>query len=181
VPLNYANEVVRLCRKYKKGLALSAVDGIIYYEADHPGIDFIAKTGDKVEKAEDLIQEDITKNTLVFTVTIGPKDTFNHLIAQKLKGGVKLRRGGPLFLNVLNKDAGKAFALKKIMDMFGIDSSQVVSIGDSENDLGMIRLAGTGIAMANAPLPVRQSADFVVSDNDNHGVAEALNRYVLGK
>ncbi|MGM0365497.1 MAG: Cof-type HAD-IIB family hydrolase [Actinomycetota bacterium] len=178
MPLSYSNEVVRLCRKHKKGLALSASDGIIYYEADDAGIDFIARTGDKVQKVGNLIKEGYTGNALVFTVTITAEDPFNKLVEKKLKGKAKLRRG-PLFLNVLNKDAGKAFALKKIMEMFGIGSSRVVSIGDSENDMGMIKLAGTGIAMANTPLPVRQSADFVVSDNDNCEIAEAINRFVL--
>lgn len=179
IPTDLANEVVLLTRKYNKGLALSADDGLLYYEKDHPGIDYIAKTGDKTVKVEDLTQEKIISRALVFTVTIDAQDEFNRIIEKELGQKLKFRRGGPIFLTAVNKSAGKAFALKKILEKFNIQPYQVAAIGDSENDLGMLNLAGIAIAMDNAPQAVKQIADHVVSDNDNHGVAEALYRYVL--
>lgn len=179
IPLDLGNEVVLLCRKHKQGLALSAEDGLLYYEKDHPGIDFIAETGDKTVKVDDLIKDNITSKALVFTVPIEAKDEFNQIMEKEFGHKLKLRRGGPVFLNVVNKNAGKAFALNKILEQFGLKSSQVAAIGDSENDLGMLNLAGLAIAMGNAPEAVKVAADTVVSNNDQNGVAEALYKYVL--
>jgi len=43
----------------------------------------------------------------------------------------------------------------------------------------MIKLAGIGIAMGNAPEDVKSAADYTVGDNDSDGVAEALEKFVL--
>ncbi len=179
IPAKCVREVVYLCRKHHKGLGLSAADGIVYYEQDHPGIDRIAETGDKVVKVADLIAQGFAEDALLLTVTIPASDSFSTLIAQKIKHKVKLSRGGPNFFTILNKDAGKTFALKKIMEMFKINRREVLSIGDSPNDVGMLKLAGTGIAVANALESVKKAADYLVSDNDHSGVAEAIQKFVL--
>jgi len=52
-------------------------------------------------------------------------------------------------------------------------------VGDGENDLGALALAGLGIAVGDAPAAVRAVADLVVASPDEGGVAEAI-RAVLG-
>ena len=54
-----------------------------------------------------------------------------------------------------------------------------MAIGDHENDIGMIKFSGTGIAMGNSPRIVKDAADAVVSGNDDYCVSEALYKYVL--
>jgi hydroxymethylpyrimidine pyrophosphatase-like HAD family hydrolase len=61
-----------------------------------------------------------------------------------------------------------------------INSMDILAIGDSESDLGMIKLAGIGVAMGNASNVLKANAEFTVSDNDNDGVAEAIERFVFG-
>lgn len=55
----------------------------------------------------------------------------------------------------------------------------MMAVGDGNNDLTMVDNAGLGVAMGNATVDVLKVADVVVADNDNHGVAEALERFVL--
>ena len=83
------------------------------------------------------------------------------------------------FLAGCNKNAGKMGALKKIMTGLKINSRDIMAIGDSESDLGMISFAGIGVAMGNASKVLKANADFTVSDNDNDGVAEAIERFVF--
>ena len=54
-----------------------------------------------------------------------------------------------------------------------------MTIGDHFNDLPMIRLAGLGVAMGNAPEAVQKEAQVVTSSNQEHGVAQAIQEYVL--
>ena len=56
----------------------------------------------------------------------------------------------------------------------------VMSIGDAPNDVGMIRWAGLGVAVANAWPETIEAADVIVESNDEGGVASALQKYVLG-
>ena len=53
---------------------------------------------------------------------------------------------------------------------------QVFGIGDNFNDVSMIRDAGIGVAMGNAPDEVKAIADFVTDTNVNGGVAKAIWR-----
>lgn len=50
----------------------------------------------------------------------------------------------------------------------------MIAFGDGYNDLSMLRLAGIGVAMANAAPEVRAEADFVTLSNDEDGIAHYL-------
>jgi Cof subfamily protein (haloacid dehalogenase superfamily) len=78
---------------------------------------------------------------------------------------------------VLNRDASKKNALAKLCADFGIPSERVLAIGDSRNDIPMMRWAGIGVAMGNALPEVRQSVPYVTAPNDQDGVARAIERF----
>jgi hydroxymethylpyrimidine pyrophosphatase-like HAD family hydrolase len=54
-----------------------------------------------------------------------------------------------------------------------------MAVGDYENDVSLLRVAGWGVAMGNAVESVIAVADTVVADNDHDGVAEAIDRWIL--
>lgn len=123
--------------------------------------------------------EEIIEDVLQITILIDADDEFNDYLESNIGKSLKLRRAGPYFLNILNKNAGKVFGLKKVLKKTGIRRSESMVIGDSEVDIGIIKYAGIGIAMGNSPQAVKDAADYIVSDNDRDGVTEALNRFVL--
>jgi len=79
---------------------------------------------------------------------------------------------------MLSRKAGKVASLKQILKKSGIDKNEIMAIGDSNNDLGTIEFAGLGIAMGNAIGDVKLAADYISSDNDNNGVAEAIYKFI---
>lgn len=70
----------------------------------------------------------------------------------------------------------KAAGLEVVCGRYGIDKSQVITMGDSMNDLSMLRWAGLGIAMGNAQPVVKEVADCITEDCESHGVARAIER-----
>lgn len=80
---------------------------------------------------------------------------------------------------VYRSGVSKGNALRILSERLGIDRQQIVAIGDNENDYTMIKYAGLGIAMGNAEDIIKSMADDVTLDNDCHGVAEALKKYIL--
>jgi Cof subfamily protein (haloacid dehalogenase superfamily) len=78
---------------------------------------------------------------------------------------------------VLNRDASKKNALARLAADFGIPAEHVLAIGDSRNDIPMLRWAGIGVAMGNALPEVRQSVRYVTAPNDQDGVARAIERF----
>jgi Cof subfamily protein (haloacid dehalogenase superfamily) len=86
----------------------------------------------------------------------------------------------PFFLEVLPVEADKGTALAYVARTLGIPAADVMAMGDAANDLGMIRFAGWGVAMANGTDEVRAAAR-IVSDatHAEDGVAEIIERWVL--
>lgn len=85
----------------------------------------------------------------------------------------------PFFLEATDKNASKGNALLKVADIYGIKPQEVIAIGDSENDLSMIRNAGLGITVANAKEKIKKEADFVTLSNNESGVAYAINKFIF--
>jgi hydroxymethylpyrimidine pyrophosphatase-like HAD family hydrolase len=61
----------------------------------------------------------------------------------------------------------------------GLGKEEICVFGDYDNDLSMFREAGLAIAMGNACAEAKDLADIVTSTNDEDGVAEAIERYIL--
>ena len=61
----------------------------------------------------------------------------------------------------------------------GIRQEEVIAVGDSENDLSMIRWAGMGIAMGNATAQVKAAARWQAPTVDDDGAAVVLEHFVL--
>lgn len=72
----------------------------------------------------------------------------------------------------------KAHALQALLDEWQMTSQQVMAFGDSENDLGMIQLAGIGVAMANGMKEVKQAADLLAESNEEDGVAKIIEQLI---
>ena len=79
------------------------------------------------------------------------------------------------FLTILHPEGDKAHALNKVMEYLERDADDVTVFGDSVNDIGMFKLAGTSVAVSNALDEVKAVADVVLPhSNDEDGVARYL-------
>lgn len=83
------------------------------------------------------------------------------------------------FLEFMNKSASKGAALKAVSEKLGISLKDCVAIGDGLNDLSMMEIAGTSVAMESAADIVKNACTFVTKDSDHDGVAEFLEKHVL--
>jgi len=79
------------------------------------------------------------------------------------------------FLTILHPEGDKAHALTKVMEYLERDTKDVTVFGDSVNDIGMFKLAGTSVAVSNALDEVKAVADVILEhSNDEDGVAKYL-------
>ncbi len=179
IPFKSYAKIVNLSHEYKIGLGVSCIDGFVYYEKENPYLEYIWVTGEMPRKTKNLLDKSIANQVLLVTFTVDTEHVFNKIIVKELEKEIKIIRGGEYFLACHNKYTSKLSALKKILKILDIDKMDIMAIGDSESDIDIINFAGLGIAMGNASEAVKKNADVVVSDNNNDGVAEAINKFVL--
>lgn len=74
----------------------------------------------------------------------------------------------------------KATAISWLAEKLGVEREEIMCCGDSLNDMAMLELAGTAVAMANGCDEIRSRADYITLSNDEDGVAEAVSAFVLG-
>lgn len=83
-------------------------------------------------------------------------------------------------LEVINPEATKERAIAFIAGKLGIEQQQIIAVGDNSIDAGMIAYAGLGVAMGNAPEELKKTANYVCGTCEQSGVAEVIDKYILG-
>jgi Cof subfamily protein (haloacid dehalogenase superfamily) len=86
---------------------------------------------------------------------------------------------GSAELAVLPAGCSKASGVAALAAHYGLAMEEVMALGDNYNDLEMLRGAGWGVAMGQAPEPVKAAAKAVTTTNLEDGVALAIERYAL--
>lgn len=119
-----------------------------------------------------------------------PVQKFNlHFSSPEARDRVRERlAGAPLELAYMDEASlelspvgvNKGTGLLTLAALLGVPREQTIALGDSDNDLAMLREAGLGVAMGNANPNARAAASARVADNDHGGVAEAIHRFLLG-
>ena len=80
-------------------------------------------------------------------------------------------------INAVGVDKGRG--LMELGELLGIRPEEIMACGDGDNDIGMLKRAGLGVAMGNAEEDVKAAADYVAETNDDEGAAKAIVKYVL--
>ena len=85
--------------------------------------------------------------------------------------------GWTAWLDLAPEGVTKASGLASVAQRLGVDREDVLAIGDGRNDIDMLRWAGRGVAMGQAPAEVKKAADAVTASVQEDGVAVELARW----
>lgn len=94
-------------------------------------------------------------------------------------GPYSVTSSGSINLEINDAQASKGDGLLHLCRILGIENDQVMAFGDGDNDRSMLRYAGLGIAMGNAEPGLFREADYVTGTNEEDGVAQAVEKFVL--
>lgn len=86
----------------------------------------------------------------------------------------------PTNLELNAPEATKGNALLALCRALSVDVSESIAFGDGTNDVDMMEMAGTGVAMANAAPETKAAADRIAPSNMEDGVARVLNEWFPG-
>ena len=102
-----------------------------------------------------------------------------HMARKVITSGTEERTVEYHYTEITSKDVDKWYALEMLSNKLNIDKNEVMAIGDNMNDKLMIENSGLGVIMANSAPYMKEFADAIVADNNQDGVAEAIEKYVL--
>ena len=97
-------------------------------------------------------------------------------LQRHLNGVVDTIHSNPYYLEVVGYQVGKSYAMSALVQKLGISMKEVMAFGDGHADVNMLQMAGTGIAMGNAPEEVKRCADYTTLSNDEDGAALAIEK-----
>ena len=116
---------------------------------------------------------------LLITEGSAQSDAFVEVIQETLGVRVFATKSNPEYIEIVHPDVNKAAALTVLMERLGLTKDEVLAIGDSNNDLPMLKAAGTSVAMGNASEAIRALCTDVTADCDEDGVAKAIEKHIL--
>ena len=115
---------------------------------------------------------------------IDEPELLSQAIAQlpnSLKMQYSMARSLPFFYEFMNPDSNKGMGMKALANHLNLTADEIICVGDAENDLQMIQFAGLGVAMENASAQLKASANYICASNDQDGVAEVFEKFVLNQ
>lgn len=124
------------------------------------------KEGDILEAAE---------NECIYTFCpfVSPEEE-SLLFGEQVRG-LDTSRWCREYCDISVRGFDKAGGMKRILDLYQIDTSDIIAFGDGSNDIGMLEFAGCGIAMGNAADEVKSAADQVTASVNDNGVSKWLS------
>ncbi len=103
----------------------------------------------------------------------------SHMSRKIIKSGTEDVVLEYYYTEISEKNVDKWYALEYLMKKLNINKEEIMTIGDNVNDKMMIKNAGMGVAMKGSTPKVTEIANYVTEkDNNNEGVAEAINKYI---
>lgn len=103
------------------------------------------------------------------------KDELKEIFGDKLH----VVSSGTDNIEIMIGTTSKGNAVAHLADILNVNAEEVMCIGDSENDISMLKFAGIGVAMGNGLQMVKDIADYITDTNDNDGVSKAVEKFVL--
>jgi len=85
----------------------------------------------------------------------------------------------PFFLEVVPHGVDKAASIHRLAQRLNIKQEEIIAVGNAGNDLSMIEYAGLGVWVDNVTPELRDKADVIVASNNEDGVAEVVERFIL--
>ena len=185
-----AKKALEICRKYDTlqevyfdGQGYAPAEKMEFVERYHknPNMwEYMRKTRIPVDDIFELVDREnrgLDKTQALFADMSERKRAWEELARHE-----DLELVGSLRYNIEVNAAGvnKGTGLVNLGSRRGIKREEIMAFGDGDNDTVMLKEVGFGVAMANGEPQVKEAADYITLSNEEDGVAQAIERFVLG-
>jgi len=156
-----------------KKIKINVVNDLYNYIKDYSGDDILKFT--ICDNDELIFKGMINKLKTISNVDVLEVKHMSRKIIQHGSEDVEISY---FYTEITNKNVNKWTAIEELIKLLNIGKDEILAIGDNINDKEMIENAKIGVVTGNSSPEMKETADAVVSTNDESGVAEAIEKYV---
>ena len=118
-------------------------------------------------------------NKFIMVSTKERIDKIRPLLETQISGRATIVQALDYMVEILPLGASKGDGVRRVLEDLDIPAAQMLAIGDGENDVEMLRMAGIGVAMGNGMASAKEAADYLTGTNDEDGVTQAIERFIF--
>ncbi len=173
-----AKEVIKWAKENNNHINLY-MDDVLYVENDNIAIK--RYTGEryipyKVCSFDGLTIEHVNK-ILAIDFNDAQKVTSWVNYLSKRMPELYIVKSTPYFCEISNSEAKKSCAVEFLQNYWGLKKEEILTIGDQNNDIELLKAGGVSVAMGNATDELKKYADYVTDSVDNDGFVKAIEKY----
>ena len=187
------NKILNILKEYKKVNIYSyyyvdnllntyeVVKGFTSSKTDLPEKDF---NGQIIQWVDSTFEDDILENN--YTPSAMLIDVSKSFVDEQIKikelmatfHDITITASTSNYIEVRPKNSNKGIALKALLEYYEIEKSEILSIGDNDNDIEMLEYSGIGITVSSASEKAKKSSDFITVGGAYHGVSDILKKII---
>lgn len=135
---------------------------------------FIVKSFDELElsRINKILAIDFENHQLV--------SEWQEYLSEKFKDAYVVK-STPYFCEISHPEAKKSSAVEFLTEYFGLKKEEVLTIGDQNNDIELLKAGGIKVAMGNATEELKATAGYITDTVNNNGFVKAIEKFVLNK
>lgn len=183
IPREYYGEICELAKANNVNILTYDGDTVVSEKLDDKYLEIEVRINGLAQKRVENLREYLTYEAPKFLM-LGDGDYLARIepeVYARLHERMDVYRSEPFFLEILPKNINKASALEELLSFVGAKRDELMAFGDGYNDISMLEFAGMGVAMQNAHAEVKEHADIIAPGNDEDGIADILEKYVLNQ
>ena len=184
VPLDVALDVIALAKGYGYHINIYLDDFLYVAERTSESELYAAHSSVPLETVGDLDRFLRERNQDPTKVLVVAREEQLDQLAEEARpiygDRLHITKSKPHFLEFSHPDGHKGHALESIAGHYGVRREEVIAVGDSYNDVEMLAYAGLGVAVGNTRPEILRKADYVCPSNEDCGVADVVEKFILG-
>lgn len=136
--------------------------------------------GYHVKSFDDVKLENINKMILINYEDANKVTSWEEYLKLKYPN-LNIIKSTPYYCEICHKEATKFHSVDFLTNHWGLKKEEVMTIGDQNNDLDLLRAGGVKVAMGNATDELKAIADYVTDTVENNGFVKAVERFVYNE
>lgn len=182
IPSDLSKLIIAELRKFDLQINVYLEDELFIEDETHILKEYAARRHIVYHKVDSFDKVADFNPTKILAIDNSPDKTtqIRDYLRSKFSNVLNITKSTPIYCEVVNNKASKGNAIVYLADKWGIKKSEIMVIGDQDNDQDMLNVAGIAVAMGNSPDALKEKAHYVTDTVDNDGVAVAIEKFVFG-